>query len=710
MAFRPNYGMPSYPHYPQQQQQIVFGQMRMPVQHPPAAAPVRQQEPTPVFVGNISEKCTDEFIQKMLNECGHVTSWKRIKGNNGKLQGFGFCNFSDLEGTLRALRILHDFHLGDKKLTVKAEEKVRHDLRKTAIENRKRQGKKELKLKDGELPADEDDLKKDEEIRLKILHWMETDHKELFTVTEDGEVSDELKKTRAQDGKLAEKSATSSGAGTLKRDDRSRRHRTRSRDGRSRRSRSKDSPRSKKSRRSPSSSGSSSGSGSSTSRSSSYSSRSRTPDRKKASSSKRRRSLSRSSEDSDDAREKRIIKNMMKEKEQAYHARLNRWESRERQMAKKYEKEERKEKDRKKNIQKEHKKLKLFLEDYDDERDDPKFFKSSLFFQRKRDFEREREADQKDRLQEILEIEELKKQIMAEASSDATINVDEEARKRHQLKEEEAMRKLRADSGSPNPHQPLGQSANGANGESSSDDESGSEKTDGKKEEEEAESKEHNGAPGEEETDGPARTTVTETTRLGGGGSVTIGPGGWKAIGGDSHAAPSIVRPTSSSSSVPKKEPSPIPIAQRLSGVFGNDDDEDEMHKRKKLKPFEITREERAQVMTADEKKELTKQIIKKIPLTKEELFLHKIEWDQLDRQWMNDRIRPWVAKKVSSFLGEEDTTFCDFICEQLALQTSPDKILKDVAVIIDEDAEQFVIKMWRLLIYEGQARRLGIT
>lgn len=29
---------------------------------------------------------------------------------------------------------------------------------------------------------------------------------------------------------------------------------------------------------------------------------------------------------------------------------------------------------------------------------------------------------------------------------------------------------------------------------------------------------------------------------------------------------------------------------------------------------------------------------------------------------------------------------------------------------IIDEDAEQFVIKMWRLLIYEGQARRLGIT
>ena len=45
-------------------------------------------------------------------------------------------------------------------------------------------GKKELKLKPDELPADEDDLKKDEEIRLKILNWMETDHKELFSITE----------------------------------------------------------------------------------------------------------------------------------------------------------------------------------------------------------------------------------------------------------------------------------------------------------------------------------------------------------------------------------------------------------------------------------------------------------------------------------------------------------------------------------------------
>lgn len=35
------------------------------------------------------------------------------------LQGFGFCDFEEPEDTLRALRVLNDFQLGDKKLIVK---------------------------------------------------------------------------------------------------------------------------------------------------------------------------------------------------------------------------------------------------------------------------------------------------------------------------------------------------------------------------------------------------------------------------------------------------------------------------------------------------------------------------------------------------------------------------------------------------------------
>lgn len=407
------------------------------------------------------------------------------------------------------------------------------------------------------------------------------------------------------------------------------------------------------------------------------------------------------------------MKQLLKEKEIAYHARLKRWEQRERSMAKKYEREERKDKDRKRLSQKEAKRLKTFLEDYDDEKDDPKFYKASQMFQRLRDYDKEREIDQKDRLQELKEIEELKKQIMEEAANDDSINVEEEAKKRHKkmLQEEEALRRIRADSGSPNPHQPLGQSANGEPGESSSEDESGSEKTAIKQEEPEIKQEIK-----EEPMDHEEGTSEMPPASHENGANGANGGGAWKAIGEDSEPNAQISRPTSNGNQSQhhqqqvKKDPSPIPIAQRLNGVFGNDDDEDEDNRKKKLKPFEITREERMQVMSVEEKKELTRQIIKKIPTNKEELFVHKIEWDQIDEKWMTDRIRPWVSKKISSFLGEEESTLCDYICEQIGQQATPEQLLKDVAVIIDDDAEQFVIKMWRLLIYEGQARRLGIT
>ncbi|ETN74014.1 PWI domain protein [Necator americanus] len=327
-----------------------------------------------------------------------------------------------------------------------------------------------------------------------------------------------------------------------------------------------------------------------------------------------------SSEDSEEARERRNLKKQIKEKEQAYVARLTKWEARERQKAKQYEREERREKDRRRDILKEAKKLKHFLEDYDDEKDDPKYYnfsRSSSLFQRKRDFEREREADSKDRLREQQEIEELRKQILAENKD--IQDVDEEARRRHLEKEEAAMRRLREDSGSPNPHQPLGQ--RDGDGDSSSSSEESDDEEDGKS------------------LDG-------------------------KSIGDDDQDA-----------KTPKSD-APAPTTSQEDRWKSGVDDEDEEGGRKHLRPFEITQEERMETLTTDEKKRMVKDLINNIPTTK----------------------------------GEEESALVDFVCEKVATKTSPDRILSDIAMILDEDAEVFVVKMWRLLIYESEAKKLGLV
>ena len=110
-------------------------------------------------------------------------------------------------------------------------------------------------------------------------------------------------------------------------------------------------------------------------------------------------------ENSEEARERRVQKRAVKEREQKYKAKLLEWEAREKKMvstvaliedtvepcvmcglplaltlmrlsqSKRYEREEEKAKQKRLDAIKEAKKLRVFLEDYDDERQDSKFYK-----------------------------------------------------------------------------------------------------------------------------------------------------------------------------------------------------------------------------------------------------------------------------------------------------------------------------------------------
>lgn len=76
----------------------------------------------------------------------------------------------------------------------------------------------------------------------------------------------------------------------------------------------------------------------------------------------------------------------------------------------------------------------------------------------------------------------------------------------------------------------------------------------------------------------------------------------------------------------------------------------------------------------------------------------------------MERRIRPWINKKISDYIGEEEQTLLDFICKKLLAKSSAQSLLDDVAMVLDDEAQIFVVKLWRLLIYEIEAKKLGIN
>ena len=91
-----------------------------PAADPAAAAPSEPapaKESTTVYVGKIPPSVDDALVRKLLDACGEVRSWKRVMDpENDTPKRFGFCEFADAEGVLRAMRILDGFPVAGEEL------------------------------------------------------------------------------------------------------------------------------------------------------------------------------------------------------------------------------------------------------------------------------------------------------------------------------------------------------------------------------------------------------------------------------------------------------------------------------------------------------------------------------------------------------------------------------------------------------------------
>lgn len=114
--------------------------------------------------------------------------------------------------------------------------------------------------------------------------------------------------------------------------------------------------------------------------------------------------------------------------------------------------------------------------------------------------------------------------------------------------------------------------------------------------------------------------------------------------------------------------------------------------------------------MTAEERKQMVKELIDAIPTKKEELFDYSVAWVHLDDEVVEQKVKPWVEKKIRDYIGDDEPSLVSFICERVTSHTEPSRLLSDLAVILDDEAEPFVIKLWRLIIFQLEAKKVGIN
>ncbi|KAH9585185.1 Alpha/beta hydrolase domain-containing protein 13, variant 2 [Schistosoma haematobium] len=659
---------------------------------------VREKPPvTTVFVGNIAECAPDQLIKALLMRCGNILSWKRVQGASGKLQAFGFCEYEDPESTMRCVRLLNGFKVGPKALLVKVDPKTEDLLN----EYRK---KKEKVGEEGTLGATSDEIdqstQRDDETVKTSLENIIKENKAMLE-DEGAAKKQDLHMEGPRHLTIEDMDLDNDRKDLINREIESFRKRNEKEDQNdNKHSRSK---------------GTDSGRSSSTNLQlhSSYSLNDRVDREYRRERGRRSRSRSgsltsrsqrpitscflTSNKDIDNEEEsiKKKLEKKLREKEESYQKRLKQWEIRERKKANEYEHERDHERKRQRELQIEAQRLKEFFEDYDDNVEDPKYYRGSALHQRLKDREIEEAADERDRQKEIEQLETARRKLIEEGDPNAESIIFQ-----MEQKMQEHLRRcllvngdMSIESSDNQCPEPVSENL------PSAEDESKNLECVVKSLETNNLSPACNGVTSEFEPAAPEET------------SVSLLKDGSNTFLFSMSAVEPVVRKTASAFADEEQDEKPKkhglswlpPSALKANSISnpsnGGDSNQNDSNN---LPPVSA--------LSTEEKKAIIKRIIEGIPTHKRELFAYPIDWDMVDADFVNSRIKPWVDKKIVSYIGEAEATLSSFICDQLLHHNPPERILADIAMVLDEEAEVFVVKMWRLLIYVIAEKKAGLS
>ncbi|KAJ4711120.1 RNA-binding protein 25 [Melia azedarach] len=728
----------------------------------PTVTPTEKPQ-TKVYVGKIAPTADSDFVLSVLQVCGPVKSWKRAQDpSNGAPKGFGFCEFESAEGVLRALRLLNKFNIDGQELMLNVDQATREYLERYV--EKKTENTKKLKetqdagaekkdegsqgVEKNEAAKPPDDMKKENETGNKENHYpanfgivtdedMQADREALEKLTSmieerlkanplpppppqmtmDGSGISNLElqaKTRDGDSDVdmirnaedkLDDETTSDTKATSEHDrpdtsspDRSRVHERRSRD----RDRERDLKREKE----------------------------REIDRYEREAERER------------VRKEREQRRKIEEAEREYERCLKDWEYRERERDKErqYEKEKEKERERKR-------KKEILYDEEDDDDDSRKRWRRSVLEEKRRKRIREKEDDLADRAREEEEI--------AEANRRA-----EEEQLQQQQRDS-----LKLLSG----HAPNGSEKAVLDDESAVENKDKTVELDY-----EGDSIFENHLAGDEVLQNGAANESTNAliaaSDVRQSGNVPARKLGFGLVGsGKRTAVPSVfyeeddddadkdrkMRPLVPidysteelqaaqpvvSGATPPNLAAAAEFAKRISNVNPKEEKPDLERERSRRthdrsshrekdrsdEDYNRTRDENKEkildrdrvrehgldkVKAPDNKKLLdAKQLIDMIPKTKEELFSYEINWAVYDKHELHERMRPWISKKITEFLGEEETTLVDYIVSSTQEHVKASQMLELLQTILDDEAEMFVLKMWRMLIFEIKKVETGLA
>ncbi|KAF8527025.1 hypothetical protein BU17DRAFT_39978 [Hysterangium stoloniferum] len=140
--------------------------------------------------------------------------------------------------------------------------------------------------------------------------------------------------------------------------------------------------------------------------------------------------------------------------------------------------------------------------------------------------------------------------------------------------------------------------------------------------------------------------------------------------------------------------------------VFGQEEEEEGTRKRK----ANLIKLDFSATETTEKAMQRLEKIRESVPKDKETLFKVKVRWDAVNEQLVDRKFEPIVKRKMTDYLGElEDDDLVMFVVEHLKDKKSPQKLVDELESVLVEEAEEFVLALWRQVTFESLAYGEGL-
>ncbi|KAJ1798910.1 hypothetical protein LPJ59_002193, partial [Coemansia sp. RSA 2399] len=114
-------------------------------------------------------------------------------------------------------------------------------------------------------------------------------------------------------------------------------------------------------------------------------------------------------------------------------------------------------------------------------------------------------------------------------------------------------------------------------------------------------------------------------------------------------------------------------------------------------------------------RREQIEALIREIPTDTDALFTWPLKWDSVDEQMLSAKIEPAVSKRLSEYLGSDADDgsveeLSGFIVGHIRDHNSPSSLAEELEMVLVDEAPVFVARIWRVVVYESEAKARGLV